>query len=73
MTRQAGLMQSGSSYKESKYMLSPSEYELLQIYSGDFRFKDINLLRTMKKQGFFKKVPGTLTIKDILANCEVIG
>lgn len=65
-------MQSGSSHKESKYMLSPSEYELLQIYSEDSRFKDINLLRQLKKQGFFKKVPGTLTIKDILANCEVV-
>lgn len=72
MTRQAGLMQSGSSYKESKYMLSPSEYELLQIYSEDSRFKDVNLLRQLKKQGFFKKVPGTLKIKDILANCEVV-
>lgn len=35
------------------------------------RLKDINLLRGLKKQGFFKGVPGTATIKDILANCEV--
>lgn len=72
MTRQAGLMQSGSLYKDSKYMLSPSEYELLQIYSDDLRLKDINLLKQLKKQGFFKRIPGTATIKDILANCEVI-
>lgn len=69
--RQAGLMQSGRSHVESKYKLSQTEQELLKIYSEDFRFKDINLLRTMKKQGFFKGVPGTTTIKDILANCEV--
>lgn len=70
--RQAGLMQTGRSRVESKYMLIQTEQELLKIYSEDFRFKDIKLLRQMKKQGFFKGVPGTATIKDILANCEVI-
>lgn len=72
LMRQAGLMQSGRSHVESKYKLSQTEQELLKIYSEDFRFKDINLLRTMKQRGFFKGIPGTATIKDILANCEVI-
>lgn len=58
--------------KESKYKLTSSEYELLKMHSEDSRLKDINLLRNLKKQGFFQKVPGTATIKDILTNCEVI-
>lgn len=62
MTRQA----------DSKYKLTSSEYELLKIHSEDSRLKDINLLRGLKKYDFFKKIPGTATIKDILANCEVI-
>ena len=56
---------------KEKYKLTSSEYEMLKIYSEDSRLKDINLLRGLKKQGFFKGVPGTAIIKDILANCEV--
>lgn len=56
---------------KEKYKLTSSEYEMLKIHSEDSRFKDINLLRDLKKQGFFKKIPGTATIKDILTNCEV--
>ena len=56
---------------KEKYKLTSSEYEMLKIHSEDSRLKDINLLRDLKKQGFFKKIPGTATIKDILANCEV--
>lgn len=56
---------------KEKYKLTSSEYEMLKIYSEDSRLKDINLLRDLKKQGFFKKIPGTATIKDILTNCEV--
>lgn len=56
---------------DSKYKLNSSEYEMLKIHSEDSRLKDINLLRDLKKQGFFKKIPGTATIKDILTNCEV--
>lgn len=57
---------------KEKYKLTSSEYEMLKIHSEDSRFKDINLLRGLKKQGFFKGVPGTAIIKDILAKCEVI-
>lgn len=56
---------------KEKYKLTSSEYEMLKIYFEDSRLKDINLLRGLKKQGFFKGVPGTATIKDILTNCEV--
>lgn len=56
---------------KEKYKLTSSEYEMLKIYSEDSRLKDIKLLRDLKKQGFFKGVPGTAIIKDILANCEV--
>lgn len=56
---------------KEKYKLTSSEYEMLKIYSEDSRLKDIKLLRDLKKQGFFKKIPGTATIKDILTNCEV--
>lgn len=56
---------------KEKYKLTSSEYEMLKIHSEDSRLKDINLLRALKKQGFFKKIPGTATIKDILTNCEV--
>ncbi len=55
-----------------KYKLTSSEYELLKIHSEDSRFKDIKLLRDLKKQGFFKKIPSIATIKDILENCEVV-
>lgn len=44
---------------------------LLKIHSEDSKFKDIKLLRDLKKQGFFKKIPSIATIKDILDNCEV--
>ena len=56
---------------KEKYKLTSSEYEMLKIHSEDSRLKDINLLRDLEKQGFFKKIPGTATIKDILTNCEV--
>lgn len=56
---------------KEKYKLTSSEYEMLKIHSEDSRLKDINLLRDLKKQGFFKGVPGTAIIKNILANCEV--
>lgn len=56
---------------KEKYKVTSSEYEMLKIHSEDSRLKDINLLRDLKKQGFFKKIPGTATIKDILTNCEV--
>lgn len=56
---------------KEKYKLTSSEYEMLKIHSEDSRLKDINLLRDLKKLGFFKKIPGTATIKDILTNCEV--
>lgn len=38
---------------DSKYKLTSSEYEILKIHSEDSRLKDINLLRDLKKQGFF--------------------
>lgn len=51
---------------DSKYKLTSSEYEMLKIHSEDSRLKDINLLRDLKKLGFFKKIPALQQLKIYL-------
>lgn len=54
------------------YKLSQFEYDLLQNYNGRLMFINMNTLYCMKEKGYFKGVDEDATIKDILANCEVI-
>lgn len=63
-------------YKEKDekptYKLSQFEYNLLQHFSVDFKFKEMGLLKEMKEKGHFKNINGDELIKDILESCEVI-
>lgn len=63
-------------YKKSVYKLTQFEYDLLQSYlKGNLRgnkFKSVLVLNMMKEKGYFNDVDKNESIKDILANCEVI-
>ena len=59
-------------YKKLPYKLSQWEYDLLQHFSVDFKFKEMGLLKEMKEKGHFKNINGDELIKDILESCEVI-
>lgn len=61
-----------SPYKKPTYKLSQFEYDLLQHFSVDFKFKEMGLLKEMKEKGHFKNINGDELIKDILENCEVV-
>lgn len=55
-----------------KYKVTQFEYDLLQHFSVDFKFKEMGLLKEMKEKGHFKNINGGELIKDILESCEVI-
>lgn len=59
-------------YEKPKYKLTQFEYDLLQHFSVDFKFKEMGLLKEMKEKGHFKNINGGELIKDILESCEVI-
>lgn len=61
-----------SPYKKPTYKLSQFEYDLLQHFSVDFKFKEMGLLKEMKEKGHFKNINGDELIKDILESFEVI-
>lgn len=61
-----------SPYKKPTYKLTQFEYDLLQNFSVDFKFKEMGLLKEMKEKGHFKNINGDELIKDILESCEVI-
>lgn len=61
-----------SPYEKQTYKLTQFEYDLLQHFSVDFKFKEMGLLKEMKEKGHFKNINGAELIKDILENCEVI-
>ena len=61
-----------SPYKKPTYKLSQFEYDLLQHFSVDFKFKEMGLLKEMKEKGHFKNINSDELIKDILESCEVI-
>lgn len=61
-----------SPYEKQTYKLTQFEYDLLQHFSVDFKFKEIGLLKEMKEKGHFKNINGDELIKDILESCEVI-
>lgn len=60
-------------YQKQTYKLTQFEYDLLQYFSVDFKFKEMDLLKEMKEKGHFKNINGDEFIKGILANCEVEG
>lgn len=59
-------------YKEQTYKLTQFEYDLLQYFSVDFKFKEMDLLKEMKEKGHFKNINGDEFIKGILESCEVV-
>lgn len=59
-------------YQKQTYKLTKFEYDLLQRFSVDFKFKEMGLLKEMKEKGHFKNINGDELIKDILESCEVI-
>lgn len=61
-----------SPYEKPTYKLTQFEYDLLQHFSVDFKFKEMGLLKEMKEKGHFKNINGDELIKDILESCEVI-
>jgi hypothetical protein len=61
-----------SPYEKQTYKLTQFEYDLLQYFSVDFKFKEMGLLKEMKEKGHFKNINGDELIKDILESCEVI-
>lgn len=58
-------------HKKPTYKLTQFEYDLLQHFSVDFKFKEMGLLKEMKEKGHFKNINGDELIKDILESCEV--
>lgn len=58
-------------HKKPTYKLTQFEYDLLQYFSVDFKFKEMGLLKEMKEKGHFKNINGDELIKDILESCEV--
>lgn len=61
-----------SPYEKQTYKLTQFEYDLLQHFSVDFKFKEMGLLKEMKEKGHFKNINGDELIKDILESCVVI-
>ena len=61
-----------SLHEKQTYKLTQFEYDLLQHFSVDFKFKEMGLLKEMKEKGHFKNINGDELIKDILESCEVI-
>lgn len=73
--RHAGLMTPRTESKEPLYRLSPNEYYILLNFEGKPGNKPINRyvsLLELKKYGLFRNVPDTVSINEILRNCEVI-
>ena len=64
-------------YKKLTYKLTKFEIDLLQScsqgYSPKYKFKNINSLTEMRKNGYFKCINRDETIEEILAKCEVVG
>lgn len=62
-------------YKKPPYKLSQFEFDIIQTYRDcheSCKFSDFKQLMELKDKGYFKNVDKNESIKDILANCEVI-
>lgn len=52
--------------------LKQYEYDLLDVYNDKHEiFRNFEKLNLMKKKGYFKDIVDTMTIQEILYNCEV--
>lgn len=63
-------------YKKPTYKLTQCEYDILDtIFEKDARFSKVYFIGELKKNGYFKniKCDSKVRVKDILANCEVVG
>ena len=63
-------------YKNPTYKLSQFEYDLINTYShvdDRCKFNGCYQLKSLKEKGYFNDVDKNESIKDILANCEVVG
>ena len=63
-------------YEKPKYKLTQCEYDMLDtIFEKEARFSRMYLIGELKKKGYFEniKCDSNVRVKDILANCEVVG
>lgn len=63
-------------YKKPPYKLTQCEYDMLDtIFEKEARFSKVYLIDELKKKGYFKniKCDSNVRVKNILANCEVVG
>lgn len=63
--------------RDKKIKLKQWEYDTIKYHGKLSKFNDIHFLMAMKNKGYFKDMNSvekcSMTIKDILDNCEVIG
>lgn len=65
-----------SQRKKPKYKFTQFEYDLINTYrhvDDRCKFNCCYQLKSLKEKGYFKNVDKNELIKDILANCEVVG
>lgn len=65
-----------SQRKKPKYKFTQFEYDLINTYrhvDDRCKFNDCYQLKSLKEKGYFNDVDKNESIKDILANCEVVG
>lgn len=63
-------------HEKPTYKLTQCEYDMLDtIFEKQARFSKVYLIDELKKKGYFKniKCDSNVRVKDILANCEVVG
>lgn len=63
-------------YKKLTYKLTQCEYDMLDtIFEKEARFSKVYLIGELKKKGYFENIKchSNVRVKDILANCEVVG
>lgn len=65
-----------SKCKKPKYKFTQFEYDLINTYryvDDRCKFNGCYQLKSLKEKGYFNDVDKNESIKDILANCEVVG
>lgn len=63
-------------YKKPTYKLTQCEYDMLDtIFEKEAKFSTVYLIGELKKKGYFENIKcnSMVLVKDILANCEVVG
>lgn len=59
-----------------KFKISKIEYEFLRMFIypsyENARFKEFNLIRTLRRRGYFNGSTEDMKIKDYLDDCEVV-